>query len=572
MKIIFEKVRFKNFMSFGNTWTEIVFNEHPTTLVVGKNGSGKSSAILDAISFGLFNKPFRNINKPQLSNSINNKDCLVEVYFKAGPKNVKVIRGLKPNIFEIYMNGELLLQLAGNIDQQQQLERYILKVNHKTFCQIVALGSAIFKPFMSLSSAERRDVIEDLLSLKIFTTMNGILKSKMGETEETIKEIEFQQKLLEERKEMTAEYIEKMKASNERMIADKQVQIDETNLRIKGLDKEYIKIKESTVLLLPQVEGEEKYKAKYSEYEKLEARLEQKLQNAKREIKFLNSNEVCSTCHQNIDKDFKEKSIHDHTDIIEELQIALEELAIKKEETWKILHGIWEARKQLGELNSNKNQLTTNHTFYVNKIIDLQKEIIELQTVHDEATENKKIEDLEAELTQLSTQLIDMEEDKMVQAYAASLLKDNGIKSRIISLYIPFINQVIQTYLAKLDFFVEFTLNESFEETIRSRYRDLFSYESFSEGEKMRLNIAILFTWRAIAKQRASFDTNLIIMDEILDGSLDADGIDKIMHLILNLTEGQNIVIISHKLNYLDKFSRVLEFEKIKSFSQIKVR
>lgn len=569
MRLQLEKIKFKNFMSFGNQWTEIDLDKDKTTLVVGKNGGGKSSAILDTISFALFNKPFRNINKPQLCNSITQKECLVDLEFKANGHQFRVVRGIKPVVFEIYKDGALLTQSSDHRDYQQVFEKYILKVNHKTFCQIVMLGSAIFKPFMSLPAHERRAIIEDLLDLKIFSVMNVKLKDRISTCESDIYYKNQERGRLEERIALTEKHIKELQTSNEELIKEKKAQIDDLTKKIGDFTKKKEDLNQVIDNLLIESDKEQKGIRNYDEMHKLSHQLEHKIQQLNKDMEFLNNAETCPTCTQVIEETFKKKTIEEKSLHQDEVNKALKKLTNRVEKTQVIMKKIVDLGNQISEHKATIRQWDTNLRFYTRNLRDLNIEIEKIES-KNEKIDTSELEQWHTNLSTVKSAVVEAEDDRTVMGYAMNMLKDNGIKSKIIKIYIPVINQLIQKYLAALDFFVEFKLNEEFDETIASRFRDEFSYESFSEGEKARLNLAILFSWRAIAKLRGSIDCNLVILDEIFDGSLDHTGTDDLLKLINNLTSNENIIMISHKEDQIsEKFSRVLKFEKNKNFSQL---
>lgn len=568
--IYFKTIRYKNFLSTGNSFTEIELNKNNTTLIVGENGAGKST-ILDALSFALYNKPFRKVNKPQLLNSINKKDLLVELEFDIGSSMYKIIRGLKPSIFEVYQNNKLLSQDAASRDYQDILEKQILKLNHKSFCQVIVLGSASFVPFMQLTAASRREVIEDLLDIQIFSTMNSLLKEKIANNNTQLLEVEYQYDLTSEKIKMQHEHIIALQKNNEeqidkhrqelKQITDRidaeKIQVDETEKQIKELNR--------------QTEDQEHINSKQNKLQILEGQLADKLAKLQKEIEFFNSHDNCPTCKQSIDTTFKCETVATKQTQLQETNSGVEQI---REEIQKIQARIQEIANvltQISTLNIQKITHLNNITGLVQQCKKIAKDISELQSKSDDYIINDdKMKELELLIDQQIEQKSVLLKDKDAYGVASIILKDNGIKARIIKQYIPVINKLINKYLAAMDFFVNFELDENFDETIKSRFRDEFSYASFSEGEKMRINLAILFTWRAIAKLRNSTSTNLLIMDEVLDGSLDSNGTDEFLKIIGNLTLDTNTFIISHKVDQLvDKFSNVIKFVKVKNFSQV---
>ena len=568
--IYFKTIRYKNFLSTGNSFTEIELNKNNTTLIVGENGAGKST-ILDALSFALYNKPFRKVNKPQLLNSINKKDLIVELEFDIGPSMYKIIRGLKPNIFEMYSNGKLLSQDAASRDYQDVLEKQILKLNHKSFCQVVVLGSASFVPFMQLAAASRREVIEDLLDIQIFSTMNSLLKEKINTNNSTIMEVEYQYDLTSEKIKMQHEHIIALQKNNEEQIEKYRQELKQITDRI---DAEKIQVddtEQQIVSLSQQVEDQEQVNSKQNKLQVLEGQLNDKLSKLEKEINFFNSHDNCPTCKQGIDDTFKCETVSTKQNQFQETTDGIDQI---RKEIQKIQKRIAEIASVLSQISTSNIQKIThlnNITGLVQQCKKIAKDISELQTKSDDFIINDdRMKELELLIDQQVEHKSDLLKDKEAYTIASVILKDNGIKAKIIKQYIPVINKLINKYLSAMDFFVNFELNENFDETIKSRFRDEFSYASFSEGEKMRINLAILFTWRAIAKLRNSASTNLLIMDEVLDGSLDSNGTDEFLKILNNLTQDTNTFIISHKVDQLvDKFSNVIKFAKIKNFSQV---
>ena len=566
--IIFKKLRWKNFLSTGNVFTEIILNEHNTTLIVGENGAGKST-MLDALSFALFGKAFRKINKPQLLNSITLKGLVVEVEFSIGVNNYKIIRGVKPTVFEVYQNGNLLNQSAEMKDYQEILEKQIIKVNHKSFSQVVVLGSATFQPFMQLSSSQRRDIIEDLLDLQIFTTMNALLKDKVQLNNEHIVKNNNNRKLIEEKLKLITEHLAEMQSNNEQLILEKKSRIEETDKLIGVLNDEYWKYENKRQELMESIEDEPKISKRINQLGQLKHKIEAKRALIKEDLSFFKKHDGCPTCKQVIDLEFKTKTVSNKNTELNEMEDALEKLIEQYEETNDRLNGIMEVHM---DINNNRMEIQRVKT-KTNSLIEyrdtLEEEIKNISkkvSVQDDT----KILDLEKEMNDLKKYFNELNDDRLVLTAASSLLKDGGIKARIIKQYVPVINKFINKYLSSMDFFVQFELNEEFNETIKSRFRDEFSYASFSEGEKMRINLAILFTWRSIAKLRNSISTNLLIMDEVFDSSLDSNGTEEFLKILNNLTSDTNTFIISHKTDQLyDKFSKVIKFEKHQNFSKV---
>ena len=559
-----------NLLSTGNAFTEVNLNTHKSTLIVGQNGAGKST-ILDALSFVLYGKPFRKINKPQLINTINGKNCVVEVEFDVGKKKYKVIRGIKPNIFEIYHNGEMINQSADVKDYQELLEKTILKLNHKSFNQIVILGSASFVPFMQLPAAHRREIIEDLLDIQIFSVMNSLLKDKIATNRTTITDNKYKLEMVVDKIDIHKKHLEAQKVDNTQLIADKQSKITKLANDVTVIKKNVEAFNKEIEELRTKLINKDKLSAKQSKLQTLQRQIGERVKKTTKEIEFFTDNDTCPTCNQDISQEFKDNMIGDRTNqqtqLVDGLNKLQEELSIVVESMQEFA----EINDSIVELNKNVAVSNNNAKFSNEAIQELQIEVTALQektmNIENNSAEIKTLlEDQKA----LGLAKIELEDEKSVYDVASVLLKDSGIKTKIIKQYIPVINKLINKYLASMDFFVNFELDENFEEKIKSRFRDEFSYASFSEGEKARLDLALLFTWRSIAKLRNSASTNLLILDEVFDGSLDNTGNDELLGILQALTQGNNVFVISHKTDaYLDKFEKVLKFEKHKNFSRI---
>lgn len=566
--IIFKKIRWKNFLSTGNFFTELELNSSNTTLIVGENGAGKST-LLDALSFVLFGKPFRKINKPQLLNTINQKQLLVEVEFDIGPHQYKIIRGMKPNLFEVYQNDKLLNQSAEMRDYQEILEKQIIKVNHKSFCQVVVLGSATFQPFMQLTAFQRREIIEDLLDLQIFTTMNSLLKDKVLVNNEGVSKSSSDKKLIEEKISLVKEHLVEIQNSNEKIISEKKCRIIETDSQIEELKTNYIENDSIRKELESSIEGEQAISSRMNKLSELKHQIEANLNVLNKEVGFFHKYDNCPTCKQQIDEKFKAEAINTKETEILRIQDGLEKLSSEYEKTKTKLDEIMDVHSKINDQRIELNRLKTK----ISSLLDYRKELEEeIENINKKniTTDDSKIPELEKELKEVEKRYYDLIEERNILSIAATLLKDGGIKARIIKQYIPVINKLINKYLSAMEFMCQFELDEQFNETIKSRYRDIFSYASFSEGEKMRINLAILFTWRAIAKLRNSINTNILIMDEVFDSSLDSNGTEEFLKIISSLTADTNTFIISHKTDQLyDKFEKVIRFEKHKNFSRI---
>lgn len=567
MSIVFSKLRWKNFLSTGNQYTEIDLSTSGTTLIVGQNGAGKSTC-LDALTFALFGKPFRNINKPQLINSITKKDMTVEIEFNIGSNSYKVIRGVKPTVFEVYCNDTLLNQSAEMRDYQEILEKQILRINYKSFCQVVILGSASFVPFMQLPAGQRRGIIEDLLDLQVFTTMNTLLKEKIQTNNDDILQNSNDQKLVKEKIKMLKGHLQDLQNRNEEFVKRKQEQLTSIEQSILESQNQQTKFIEEAGTFSYAIDEKTKLFNKLNQYELLLIQMRGKIEYISKEINFFNNSDNCPTCTQQINKTFSCDIVSTKEQEVSELNDGISKLLTIKESVGekysKVLSDEAEYKRLMNEASNEKLSI---------KIFTQQKQqvISEINSVVSETKETSdyKISDLEADLTSLSEKYNELQDDKNTLGAASVMLKDGGIKTKIINQYIPIINKLINKYLSEFDLFVEFELDEQFNEKIKSRYRDEFSYSSFSEGEKQKIDLAILFTWRAVAKLRNSLNTNLLILDEIFDSSLDGNAADDLLKILQNISQDSNIFIISHRENLHDKFENVIKFVKHKNFSRI---
>jgi DNA repair exonuclease SbcCD ATPase subunit len=568
--IIFEKVRWKNFLSTGNWFTEIDFTRSPNTLIIGSNGSGKST-ILDALTFGLFGKPFRKINKPQLPNSINEKECVVEIEFKVGKKSYKIIRGIKPNTFEIYQDGKLLNQDAAARDYQDVLEKNILKLNFKSFTQIVILGSASFTPFMQLSAADRRNIIEDLLDIQIFSSMNSLVKEKMVEIKDSSSKIKYDMDLTAEKIELQKQNIEEHKKHNDAEIEKKKQEIITSETQIGHLQIDIELIQKHIDVLNSKILNKSAVEAKRTKLSNLENQLSNNLRKLDKEVQFYEDNHDCPTCKQTITQDWKEKQILEKQVKKGDISIALNDIEKKIADANNTVNEMLKISKHISEHNSEVIRHNASITAINKYVAKLNAEITELSTRKDNLEEeNTKLKELREKLAELVEKQKQIADEKQYYEFAGTLLKDTGIKTKIIKQYLPIMNKLINKYLTAMDSFINFNLNENFEETIKSRHRDDFSYHNFSEGEKMRIDLAILFTWRQIAKLKNSVNTNLLILDEVFDSSLDTVGTDEFLKLMYDIGQDTNVFVISHKGDQLfDKFRSVIRFEKKNNFSRI---
>lgn len=569
MNINFWKIRWKNLLSTGNQFTEIDFRSSKMALIVGQNGAGKST-LLDALTFVLFGKPFRKINKPQLINSITKKELVVEVELAIKGANYKIVRGIKPAVFEIWKDGVLINQDAKSGDYQSHLEKHILRTNYKTFCQIVILGSASFVPFMQLPGGQRREITEDVLDLQIFTSMNSLLKEKMTTTMRVIDSLEREKEVIATKARLAKEHTSQLLDEKLKQIIEKEEMISEQAAEIDKAKVEIDKKQKEVALISLDLTDHASVSSKHKKLQTLRAQLMGKVNTLTDEIKFLDNHDSCPTCKQIIDGSFKEETKCSKHATITEVQDGLVLLEQQYDEIEARLTEIASINKQIADINVEIYVLNTKIDGAVTFIKRLERELETLKSDSKSIFTESDASSLELELKQKITEYEELERDQYMMEYAAVQLKDTGIKARIIKQYIPIINKLINKYLAALEFFVDFELNENFEETIKSRGRDDFSYNSFSEGEKMRIDLAVLFAWRAVAKLRSSINTNILIMDEVFDGSLDASGIDEFMKILTKITGDNNVFIISHKTDQLwDKFERVIRFEKVKNFSQM---
>ena len=568
--IIFQKVRWKNFLSTGNSFTEIDFQRSPNTLIIGNNGAGKST-ILDALCFGLFGKPFRKINKPQLVNSINNSNVVVEIEFAIGKKEYKVIRGIKPNVFEVWSNGAMVDQNAASKDYQEHLEKFILKLNFKSFTQVVILGSASFVPFMQLTPADRRAIIEDLLDIGIFSSMNGVVKERMSEIKEQTTANKYQMELAAEKIKFQKQNIEEHKTRSDTEIEKKKKEVNDSIDQNFTLQRNIDLIQKHIDVLQSKIQDKLSVEKKSTKLIQLESKLESRLKKLDKEYKFYEENHDCPTCKQSIADTFRRSQLSGIDKTKGEIGVGIADIETKIQEANNRIEEIQKIVKHIQEHNNEivkHNSTISAVHIYINK---LQKEIQALSTLRESIeSENDKLKELQQELGELVNKQKEISEQKQYYEYAGSLLKDTGIKTKIIRQYLPIMNKLINKYLTAMDFFVNFNINESFEETIKSRHRDEFGYANFSEGEKMRIDLALLFTWRQIAKLKNSTNTNLLILDEVFDSSLDGVGTEEFLKLIQEMGSDTNIFVISHKGDQLfDKFRSIIRFEKKNNFSQV---
>ena len=568
--IIFKKIRYKNFLSTGQHFIEIDLNKSNATLVIGENGAGKST-MLDALCFGLFQRAFRAIKKDQLINSINEKECVVEIELTVGQKNYKIIRGIKPNIFEIWCDGDMLNQDAAVRDYQKHLESVILKLNFRSFTQVVILGNASFVPFMQLRARHRRQVVEEILDIEIFSKMNLLFREKQKSQDEIIKQTDFNYQMVNSKIEDKKTYIDDISNRSKDLVDSKKLELTKADTDIENYNEDVRSVKTDIAGLQKQIIDSTKITTKHQKLHTMEAKLENTCNKHKKDLRFFESHDDCPTCQQVIDAAFKSTMIDKKKDKVTELDVALGQIETDIKTNEMKLDNINKTMVLIRE----KELLINRYETSINQIESFKNKI--QKEVDDLSTENQSTSVQVGELNQLQEQLVDLEKDKISQKdemiyidAARHLMQDTGIKTKIIKQYLPIMNQFINKNLADMDFFVNFSSDEEFNETIKSRHRDEFNYHSFSEGEKLRIDLAILFTWREIAKLKNSTNTNLLILDEIFDSSLDTSGTDEFMRILHTTMDKENVFVISHKGDTLiDKFPRVMKFEKYKNFTRM---
>jgi|TARA_B100001094_G_C18181132_1_gene800975 DNA repair exonuclease SbcCD ATPase subunit len=566
--ITFKYARWKNFLSTGNTFTEIQLDRNPSTLIIGENGAGKST-ILDALCFGLFGKPFRQISKNQLINTVNGQGTVVEIEFETQNKQCKVVRGIKPNTFEIWVDGNMINQSANARDYQKHLEQQILKLNYRSFTQVVILGSSTFIPFMQLKSQARREVVEDILDIKIFSLMNLILKGKVKSLNTDISENKYQADLHKEKVELQEKYIEDIERNKDTLLSQKTTLRDGNEEEVFTRNAEVKRITEENQTLLDAMSSEDKAIEKRDKLKDIQFTLKDKQVRHERMITFMQENDDCPTCEQSISEDFKAKTISQRTEQVNELTTGLLQMKTEMDKANGKLKEFKDIAKVINDNSIKLAKLNSGITELEKFNATLIEEIRQIESGDVTKTDYEKLDNLKKMCYSLDSTKSKLKEDMLYYDVAKNLLQDTGIKTKIIKQYLPIMNKLINTYLSSMDFFVNFNIDENFNETIKSRFRDVFSYANFSEGEKMRIDLALLFTWRAIAKMKNSTNTNLLILDEIFDSSLDATGTDDFLK-ILNTFDKENVFIISHKQDMLiDKFRSVVKFEKVKNFSKV---
>lgn len=568
--ILFHSVRWKNLLSTGNAYTEIKLDRSPSTLIVGKNGGGKST-MMDAISFALYGKPFRKVNKGQLVNSVNNRDCVTEIEFSVGSDSYKVVRGIKPNILEIYKNGVLTNQDSATRDYQEHLEKNVLKMNHRSFSQVVILGSSTYVPFMQLSAVQRREVIEDLLDIQIFSQMNVFLRERVSTNKNDVQESKYKLDLISEKLTLQRKYLSNLGSDRNKKIKESKEEVETLKLQVQGLNEERAILEEKKVELVESIKGEADFKKELTRAERTEISLNDKRSTLLSEINELESMHSCPTCKQDISVESRKHNIELKTESVAVVDGELEVIRADIQALRSQLASIAEVKKEIEKNNQAQGQIVQTINIHKLNARRLFEYVKESQNESDnEAEIQQEIEELlsQQQIAEASREAF-INEQAVLNA-ASAVLKDGGIKTKIIKQYIPIMNKLINKYLASMDFFVQFELDEQFNETIKSRFRDEFGYNSFSEGEKQKIDLALMFTWRAIAKMRNSASTNLLILDEVFDSSLDNNSVDYLLEILKQSTDGSNTFVISHRGDALfDKFRSLITFEKQGNFSKM---
>ena len=567
--IYFKKLRWRNFLSTGNQFIEVDLAKSPSTLIIGTNGAGKST-LLDALCFSLFNRAFRDIKKEQLVNTINQNDCEIECEFETANKKYKVVRGIKPNKFEIYCNNVLLNQDASNVDYQNMLEQNILKCNYRAFCQVVILGSTSYEPFMHLRARYRREVVEEILDIRVFSHMDLLLRQKQGELNKSVVDVKHRYDLMTEKYELQKKHFEEVQSRDYRDIDDRRDQLKENEKSNYEYNQKLQLLNEKIISTKAEIWGSEKVFKKESELNKLESKIEHKLDREKKDVEFFENNDNCPTCTQPIDERFKQTQIYEGKKQISKLEEGLQQLTAEMGRTQEQIKQYKAVEKRLNDLDISVAKINTSISEINRHSNRLDTEIAKFEN----ADTNTNVIQKELEQIKEDLKLVNVEKNKAVEEkkyidIAREILNDTGVKANIIKKYLPIMNNLINKYLQSMDFFVNFQLDEEFNETIKSRFRDTFNYNSFSEGEKLRIDLALLFTWRTIAKMKNSTNTNLLILDEIFDSSLDGQGTEDFFKILKTLTN-ENTFIISHKGDILfDKFTSIIKFEKYKNFTRL---
>ena len=567
--IYFKKLRWRNFLSTGNQFIEIDLAKSPSTLIIGTNGSGKST-MLDALCFTLFNRPFRDIKKEQLVNTINGQDCELEVEFETSNKKYRVVRGIKPNKFEIHCNGVLLNQDANNIDYQNTLEQNILKCNYRAFCQVVILGSASYEPFMHLRARYRREVVEEILDIRVFSHMDLLLRAKQGELNKAVVDVKHRYDLLSEKYELQKKHFDEIQGRDKSDIEDRRQQLKENEQSNYEYNQKLQTLNEKIISTKAEIWGSEKVFKKEKELDKLESKIEHKLSKEKKDVEFFEKNDNCPTCTQPIDLRFKQTQVYEGKKKISDLEEGLDKLSAEMGKTQEQIKQFKAVEKRLNDLDIQVAKINTSISEINRHSNRLDVEIAKLENTDDNTNQiQKELEQIKEDLKIVNVEKNKAIEEKKYIDIAREILNDTGVKANIIKKYIPIINNLINKYLQSLDFFVNFELDEEFNETIRSRFRDTFNYNSFSEGEKLRIDLALLFTWRTIAKMKNSTNTNLLILDELFDSSLDMQGTDDFFKILKTL-QNENTFIISHKGDIMfDKFTNIIKMEKEHNFTRL---
>lgn len=567
--IYFKKLRYMNLLSTGNQFTELELNKHKTTLIMGTNGAGKST-LIEALTFALYGKPFRNINKPQLMNSITQKNLLVEVEFTVGKKEYLVRRGIKPTLFEIYQNGVLINQNAEVKEYQDMFEKTVLKMNYKSFKQIVVLGSSNYVPFMQLSAYDRRQVIEDLLDIQIFSVMNNLLKEKLNQNKSEIRDNEYKIELIDQKIEMTQKHIKSLRSNNEEMIEAKNKLIQELNENILTAEASAQLVYDEIDVLTQKLPDVNKLSSKRNKLNEIDTKIRSKISSLKKEINFFHDHDNCPTCKQGIDHEFKTQRIEHRQSQHKELDDAIHKLNSDLDSIEKLMSEASALNTEISKKNAEITSLNSDIRVWNSSINVIHKEIESIKTNTSQIDASiEEMKNHKERRISLNDSKVDLYEQKSILDVSSTLLKDGGIKTRIIKQFVPIINKLVNKYLAALDFFVNFELDEQFNETIKSRFRDEFSYASFSEGEKFRIDISLMLTWRSIAKLRNSASTNLLIMDEVFDGSSDLAGVENLVKILDTIGGDSNIFIISHSEKMMDKLEHTIRFEKNGNFSRM---
>ena len=567
--IYFKKLRWRNFLSTGNQFIEVDLAKSPSTLIIGSNGSGKST-LLDALCFSLFNRPFRTIKKEQLVNTINNNDCEIQVEFETNGKQYKVVRGIKPNLFEIYCNNVLINQDASNVDYQNMLEQNILKCNYRAFCQVVILGSSSYEPFMHLRARYRREVVEEILDIRVFSHMDLLLRHKQAELSKNIVDVRHRYDLMSEKYQLQKDHFEQIQNRDNTDIEDRKGQLKENEKSNYEYNQKLQLLNEKIISTKAEIWGGDKYTRKGTELSKLETKIETNLSNHKKTLSFFQNNDTCNTCTQPIDKVFKQQKISSEANKISELEAGLTQLTSEIKKNQFKIDEMNNIKDRINDLNISVAKINTSISEINRHSNRLDTEIAKLESEKDNTGKIAyELDQLKEELKTINVDKEKVVEEKKYIDIAREILNDTGVKAKIIKKYLPIMNNLINKYLQSMDFFVNFHLDEEFNETIKSRFRDTFVYNSFSEGEKLRIDLALLFTWRTIAKMKNSTNTNLLILDEIFDSSLDGSGTEDFFKILKSLTS-ENTFIISHKGDILfDKFTNIIKFEKYKNFTRL---